>query len=70
VDHQWLDGILWSKGLFNVWIIIRTFPGEFPSDPEDSDAYGQSKRREEQIADFHERLILVYFRASVSRKTS
>ena len=67
---QSMDRMLWCNGLFDVWIIVRTFPGKFPPDPEDSDAYGQSKRREEQIADFHDRSILVYFRASVSRKTS
>jgi len=48
-----MDRTLWSNGLFDMWIIIRTFPGKFPPDPEDSDTYGQSEHRKEQIANFH-----------------
>jgi hypothetical protein len=52
-----------------VWIIVRTFPGKFPPDPEDSDTNGQSDQRKEQIADFHEYLILVHFKAAVRGET-
>ena len=52
---QSMDRMLWCNGLFDVWIIVRIFPGKFPPDPEDCDANGQSDQRKEQIADFHER---------------
>jgi len=52
-----------------VWIIVRTFPGKFPPDPEDSDTNGQSDQCKEQIADFHEHLILVHFKAAVRGET-
>jgi hypothetical protein len=52
---------LWCDGLFDVWIIVGTFPGKFPPDPEDSDANGQPEHRKEQITDFHEHSILVHF---------
>jgi hypothetical protein len=61
--------VLWSNGLFDVWIIVRIFPGKFPPDPEDCDANGQSDQRKEQIADFHEHSILVHFKAPVSGET-
>ena len=64
-----MDRRLWRNGLFDVWIIVRTFPGKFPPDPEDSDAKDQSEHRKEQIANFHERLILVHFKAPVSGET-
>ena len=64
-----MDRMLWSNGLFDVWIIVRTFPGKFPPDPEDSDTNGQSEQRKEQIADFHEHLILVHFKAAVRGET-
>ena len=66
---QSMDRMLWCNGLFDVWIIVRTFPGKFPPDPEDSDTNGQPEHRKEQIADFHEHLILVHFKAPVSGET-
>ena len=66
---QSMDRMLWSNGLFDVRIIVRPFPGKFPPDPEDSDTNGQSKHRKEQIADFHEHLILVHFKAAVRGET-
>jgi len=52
-----------------VWIIVRTFPGKFPPDPENSDANGQPEHRKEQITDFHEHSILVHFMAPVCGET-
>ena len=63
---QSMDRMLWCNGLFDVWIIVRIFPGKFPPDPEDCDANGQSDQRKEQIAEFHEHSILVHFKAPVS----
>lgn len=64
-----MDRMLWSNGLFDMWIIVRTFPGKFPPDPEYSDTYGQSEHRKEQIANFHEHSILVHFKAPVCGET-
>ena len=47
--------------LFDMWIIVSTLPSEFPTDPEDCNTDDQSKRRKEQVAKFHECLILVHF---------
>jgi hypothetical protein len=44
-----------------MWIIVSTLPSEFPTDPEDCNTDDQSKRRKEQVAKFHECLILVHF---------
>ena len=60
---------LWCDGLFDVWIIVGTFPGKFPPDPEDSDANGQPEHRKEQITDFHEHSILVHFKTLVCGET-
>ena len=64
-----MDRRLWCNGLFDVWIIVRTFPGKFPPDPEDSDANAQPEYRKEQISDFHEHPILVHFKAPVCGET-
>ena len=66
---QSMDRMLWCNGLFDVWSIVRIFPGKFQPDPEDCDANGQSDQRKEQIADFHEHLILVHFKAAVRGET-
>ena len=50
-----------GERLFNMWIIVSAFPGEFPTDPKDCNTDDQSKRRKEQVAKFHECLILVHF---------
>jgi len=50
-----------GERLFDMWIIVSAFPGEFPTDPEDCNTDDQSKRRKEQVAKFHECLILVHF---------
>ena len=64
-----MDRMLWCNGLFDVWVIVRILPGKFPPDPEDCDANGQSDQRKEHIADFHEYLILVHFKAAVRGET-
>ena len=66
---QSMDRRLWRNGLFDVWIIVRTFPGKFPPDPENCDANGQPEHRKEQITDFHEHSILVHFKAPVCGET-
>jgi len=45
----------WVRGerLFNMWIIVSTLPGEFPTDPEDCNTDDQTKRRKEQVALFN-----------------
>jgi len=65
-----MDRMLWSNGLFDMWIIIRTFPGKSPPDPEDSNTNGQSEQRKEQITNFHTHPILVHFKAPVSGESS
>ena len=50
-----------GERLFDMWIIVSTLPGEFPTDPEDCNTDDQTKRRKEQVAKFHECLILVHF---------
>jgi hypothetical protein len=44
-----------------MWIIVSALPGEFPTDPEDCNTDDQSERCKEQVAKFHECLILVHF---------
>jgi len=39
--------LAWGKRLFDMWIIVRSLPGEFPTDPEDCNADDQSERRKE-----------------------